>query len=299
MTEIDKKELKELFIQIKNNNKTAYEKLYTKYSSLIYAIAFTIVKNKEDSEDIVQNIFYKLYEIDKHKLPNDNETSWLYSLTKNETISFLRRKSNNVDLDSIYEIETNNTEIDDIVDKVEFNKLISKLNDKEKQIISLKMISNFSFDEIGKLLDEPTGTIKWRYYRSIHTLKILLSNLGMFIITFTVGITTFLNTSKNEKQTQNKTEAEAKEETQEGEVEGEQPKKETVDIQKDIESKNSSKENEIKEETILESEPIKNEQNYLSIGILGISSVFLCITIIFIISYTKYQLKGRIKSSKY
>ena len=63
MNKIDEKELNELFIELKHNNKIAFEKLYTKYNKLVYGIAFSILKNKEDSEDVVQIVFSKLYKI--------------------------------------------------------------------------------------------------------------------------------------------------------------------------------------------------------------------------------------------
>ena len=53
MNKIDEKELKKLFTELKSsNNRIAFETLYTKYNKLVYRIAFTILKNKEDSEDI-------------------------------------------------------------------------------------------------------------------------------------------------------------------------------------------------------------------------------------------------------
>lgn len=115
--------------------------------------------------------FEKLYLIDKEKLPNRDD----------------------------------NNEINKIIDQDNYNRLISKLNNKEKEIISLKIISNLSFEEIGKLLKEPTGTIKWRYYKAVNTLKILLSNLGMFIITFVIGIKTLFNKKASDKVEQDKT----------------------------------------------------------------------------------------------
>ena len=193
MSKINEKELSELFIEFKNNNKIAFERLYSQYNRLVYRIAFGIIKNNTDAEDIVQTVFTKIYVMDKEQLPTKNQASWLYSLTKNETITFLRKKNNDIDLSSIYEIEDANNEINTIIDQIEFNRLISKLNDKEKEVVSLKILSNLSFEEIGKLLDLPTGTVKWRYYKSIHTLKILLSNLGMFIITFVVGLRMLFN----------------------------------------------------------------------------------------------------------
>ena len=101
MGKINDKELKELFIELKYNNKIAFDKLYSKYNKMLYGIAFSILKNKQDAEDIVQTVFTKIYLIDKNKLPNNNEASWLYTITKNETISFLRKRTKDIDLDRI------------------------------------------------------------------------------------------------------------------------------------------------------------------------------------------------------
>jgi len=52
--------------------------------------------------------------------------------------------------DSMYEIEDANNYINKIIDRDSYNRLISKLDNKEKQIISLKILANLSFDEISR-----------------------------------------------------------------------------------------------------------------------------------------------------
>ena len=188
MEQINKKELSKLFIEIKGNNRVAFERLYSNYHQLVYGIAFSIVKNKQDAEDLVQTVFAKIYTMEKSKLPTKNEASWLYSITKNETINFLKKSRYNISLEDIYEIEDNNDEINRIIDKESYDKRIRGLSNKEKEIISLKVLANLSFDEIGKMLEIPTGTVKWKYYKSLHTLEILLSNLGMFMITAILSV---------------------------------------------------------------------------------------------------------------
>lgn len=191
MSELDKKELKQLFEELrKNQNEETIRKIYDKYRRIVYAIAYSICKNKEDSEDVVQNVFIKIFKLDKDKLPKDKAATWLYTVTKNETLSIIKNKNKDVDIEKIYEIADGNDEIQNVINKENFNKLISNLNDKEREIISLKIISNLSFKEISKLLDEPIGTVKWRYYKSIHEIKrllLLFSNFMMFIITFALG----------------------------------------------------------------------------------------------------------------
>lgn len=300
MNKIDEKELNELFIELKHNNKIAFEKLYAKYNKLVYGVAFSILKNKEDSEDIVQIVFSKLYKIDKNKLPSNKEASWLYTLTKNETISFLRKKNNDINLESIYEIEDKDNEINNIIDQVEFNRLISGLNDKEKQIISLKILANLSFDEIGKLLNEPTGTIKWRYYKGVHTLKILLSNLGMFIVTFVIGIKTLFNKKISNKIEQEEIIEDSQIEQNQENLEDEATKSEIQESIKDETNNdiNESQNEGIKEEIGIPEQPNTEQINYYGVGILSISSIFLIITITFLSFFVKYQLKRNKKTSK-
>ena len=299
MSKINEKELSELFIEFKNNNKIAFERLYSQYNRLVYRIAFGIIKNNTDAEDIVQTVFTKIYVMDKEQLPTKNQASWLYSLTKNETITFLRKKNNDIDLSSIYEIEDANNEINTIIDQIEFNRLISKLNDKEKEVVSLKILSNLSFEEIGKLLDLPTGTVKWRYYKSVHTLKILLSNLGMFIITFVVGLRMLFN-----KKEANRAEQEIIEDNyfeQNNEIAEDETTKSEIQESLRDEIYNDTNELEnvgINEEVGIPEQPNTEQINYYGVGILTISSIFLILTITFLIFFVKHQLKSKKKTSK-
>lgn len=299
MSKINDKDLKELFIEIRHNNKIAYEKLYTRYKQLVYGIAFSILKNKHDSEDIVQAVFTKIYEINKDKLPTDKEASWLYTTTKNQAISFLRKKTNNVDLESIYEIEDSDTEINKLIDQDSYNRLISKLSEKEKEIISLKILSNLSFEEISKLVNESTGTVKWRYYKSINTLKLLLSNLGMFIVTFIIGIKTFANGKKSnnaEQIVQDENMTENNTSLPENVIQGTHRDEEYKGKEEFLDKldKNETSDN----QEIIVQDVIETNTNYIGIGFLGISALFFITTITFLIIFAKHQLNRKKKASK-
>lgn len=284
MTKINEKELKEIFIELKKSNKKAFEELYSKYKTIVYSIAFSILKNKAEAEDIMQTVFEKIYSMEKEKLPTKNEASWIYALARNETISTIRKRKNNVSLENIYEIENNTSEIESIIDKETYNKLINGLNEKEKEIISLKILAKLSFAEISKLLNEPVGTVKWRYYKTVNTLKILITNLGMFVITFIIGIKVLLNKKqiKNSEKIPN---------TNNYQTEGK--KENSISEEQKGEIKNNIETNEIVG-------VVNKESNYnnFGIGILGISGIFLIITLIFSIFLIKHQPKTKPKTSK-
>lgn len=291
MEKINVEELRELFIEIKYGNNIAFEKLYKNYKNLVYKIAYSILKNSYDSDDIVQIVFEKIYSIDKDKLPTRNESSWLYSVTKNETINYLNKKKNHIELEEIYELEDNNNEINELINKDSYNRLIGKLNENEKEIISLKILSNLSFKEIAKLLNKPTGTIKWIYYKSINTLKLLLSNLAMFIISFISSCFAMKNRKKLSPKLNvdesNQTKEEIKDEITEDKELLQDNKKST---------KTNDKSSQMQESVIEEVPNISN--NYLSISLIGVSTIFFILTIIFLIIFTKHQLKRKKKLSK-
>ena len=173
----------ELYKNAKNKEEReqCYYNIYRKYNKLVKRIAFSIIKNEHDSEDIVQNVFIKIYNI-KNSIPSQNEYSWLYSITKNTTIDYLRKQKNTINIDDLYNLQTKNNEIDDLIEYEKYEKIISRLSLEEQEIVSLKILSNLTFKEIGILLNMPTATVSWKYYKAINTLKLFISNLLLCIV---------------------------------------------------------------------------------------------------------------------
>ena len=190
MSKINKKELHEIFQDMKNKdkNQSAYNKLYEKYYNLIYGIVFSIVKNKVDSEDVTHEIFTKIYKLDVNKLPIDHEASWLFTVSKNECLLFFRKSKPNISIDEIYEMPNVSNEIDSVIDKEYYNKLMSGLKEDEKMIVSLKVLSNFTFNKISQVMGIPIGTVQWKYYNAINSLKISIGSLVGAVLAFIVVI---------------------------------------------------------------------------------------------------------------
>ena len=155
MNKINKNELHQIFTNLRNNKEKSFNELYEKYNKLIYAIAFAILKNKENSEDIVQIVFTKIYGLEAEKLPTSNEASWLYTLTKNEALNYIRKQKNEVNLEEIENIPYDDNEIQEIIDRDAYNRIIKKLSPQEKEIVNLKILGDMKFKDIAKLLDMP------------------------------------------------------------------------------------------------------------------------------------------------
>lgn len=177
--------IKNIFEDIKTKDSVAFDIFYKEYFRLIYGIAFSISKNEATSYDVVQNIMVKLFVLDTEKFPKSNELSWLYTVIKNETLQVLRKEKENVNIDDIEYISIQQSNIDEFVDMDSYYSMIRTLNERQKQIVTLKVIGGLKHKEIAKLLNMPIGTVQWVYNSA--TAKLRAKYLSMFILVGVLG----------------------------------------------------------------------------------------------------------------
>lgn len=312
MKKIDEKELHELFEKMRQTDLKAYEELYKKYYNLVHNIAFSVLKNYENAEDIAQNVFVKIGNLEQEKLPKNYEASWLYTVTKNECISFIRKNKETSSIENRIENENDKNEIEAVIQNSSYQNILGSLEQVEKQIIFLKIEAGYSFKEIAKLLKMPMGTVQWKYYKSLHSLKLLIGNLSMFIIG---TITCILNKKQVKKSTINNTEK-----TEQGEKENVTQNNNIKEESKNNdETEQASKENNLKQEetlaniiaenngqeeikqgeqTIISTELVENRIVPREIILYGLTSVFLFFTIFFTIISIKNQQNRKKRTSK-
>lgn len=311
MKNIDKKELHSIFTNLRIDKEKSFNELYEKYSKLIYNIAFSILKSRENSEDVMQNVFSKIYKLDNEKLPSDNEASWLYSITKNETINYMKKLKKEVSIEDIDYVQYDDKDLENIIDKDSYEKIMDKLDKTEKEIVSLKIIGNMKFRDIAQLLDMPIGTVQWKYYTALHSLKIILGNLSMVLVGFILFVA---NRMWNGKMQENSAGVDmSAEEVQNKPGDSSNTDMEVQNIINSSEDTTSSIENEpdnindINDYTN-QADANQNElvnvpdetytENWVGTTILSITTIFLIFTIIFTIIYIKHQQKSKKKLSK-
>ena len=233
----------------------------------------------------------------------------------------LNYRKENGKFNTIEDIKNENLEdeIEGIIQKNSYEKLMENLEKIEKQIIFLKVEAGYSFKEIARLLKMPIGTVQWKYYKSLHALKLLIANLSMFVI----GVVTCLfNNSRLKEskveQDENKTEdnkeqgSTIEDNQKQDSVQNQKDNKNTIkheNIAEDISNENSNTienivqneliENIIREETKIESCNITVDRTMFKNAILyGLTNVFLCFSIFFTIIVVKNQQNKRKQASK-
>ena len=252
----------------------------------------------------MQTVFTKICNLKTKQLPSSKEATWLYAVTKNEALTFLRKEKTNISLEEAYNIDTGKEceKLQDIVDTEKYNKIISGLSLKEKEIVSLKIVGELSFKEIARILQEPIGTVQWRYYKALNSLKLLLGNISMFIVTLTLYIcSTQYKKSENVEianETSRNSQTTEKSESKDDTIQENQKQEQLDNAQtdgKDI------IENVIENNTVetIEIQPKDEKMHNITSNIfLSLVSIFLVLTIIFAIIFTKHQQNRRRFASK-
>ncbi len=276
------------------NKEQNFEIFYKECKDYAFKIAFCIIKNKEDSEDIVQNLFLKIYKLPKEKLPTKNEASWLYSVVKNETLNYIKQKRKDINIDDL-QIYKDDEGISNLINEASYKELMKKLNSEEELIVKLKTESNFTFKEIAKILGKNENTVKWKYYSAIHTLKLFITNLCLFAICLSVVKLLDKNVCEEQNSSQSNemdwTDSFIKNTTITDSAITEDEKQE---YENNInESQNSE---DLNETTRTVENASLNTTTKLPLYFLSI--LFLVFAIIFLIKFVKYQLKRKNKLSK-
>ena len=276
------------------NKEQNFEIFYKECKDYAFKIAFCIIKNKEDSEDIVQNLFLKIYKFPKEKLPTKNEASWLYSVVKNETLNYIKQKRKDINIDDL-QIYKDDEGISNLINEASYKELMKKLNSEEELIVKLKTESNFTFKEIAKILGKNENTVKWKYYSAIHTLKLFITNLCLFAICLSVVKLLDKNVCEEQNSSQSNemdwTDSFIKNTTITDSAITEDEKQE---YENNInESQNSE---DLNETTQTVENASLNTTTKLPLYFLSI--LFLVFAIIFLIKFVKYQLKRKNKLSK-
>lgn len=285
------------FENLKLNKEEYFDNFYRNNYNLVYRICFSILKDEENAKDVTQNIFEKIYKLPNEKLAQNYESTWLYTVSKNEALQYIRKNKFNISLeDEISEIKSSNNEIDKVIEQEQYEKLMKKLNKKEEQIVSLKVLSDFTFKEIGEILSMPTPTVQWYYYKSMKSLKAAIANFGMFLITFVIGLR--VKTSVDEKSiiqedvTEND---DLSDEDMEFDASSDSSKSEISSI---TQSSNTIEDSEISTTTNQIIEIQSYSQSNVHIGVFGVAGIFLIISIIFSIFFIKHQQKTKRNLSK-
>ena len=143
INESQKSLLEKHMANIALGDKEALADLYKLTKSAVYGFALSILKNTHEAEDVLQEVYIKVYENALSYKSNEKPLSWILTITKNLSLMKIRKNKNHMDVDELKEI------LADI----------------------LHSVSGLKHREIAKMLELPLATVLSKYNRAIKKIK--------------------------------------------------------------------------------------------------------------------------------
>ena len=153
----------------------AFKVLFQQYERLVLTNAYFIMGNRDDAEEIVQEVFLSVWKARHTFNPEKGKLStWLHRITVNKCFERQRKKKP-------FSIHLEDVDIPDgvrseevVMDRFECERVkgaMSALDSKHRAVLVLRYFNELTYEEIAQTLDIPLGTVKSRIYVAIQTLR--------------------------------------------------------------------------------------------------------------------------------
>lgn len=151
----------------------AFNLLLKKYQQKIYWHIRRLVINHDDADDLIQEVFIKVWKNLADFRSDSQLYTWLYRIATNESISFLNRKKlkNNISLDEVgYELAeslADSTYFDGDQAQMKLQKALLTLPEKQRLVFNMKYFDNLKYEEISAILGTSVGGLKASYHLAV------------------------------------------------------------------------------------------------------------------------------------
>ncbi|MFA4936819.1 MAG: sigma-70 family RNA polymerase sigma factor [Patescibacteria group bacterium] len=160
------------------------EILVNRYLKPIYGFVYRFTNNLQDTDDITQEVFVKIWKNLKKFDQTKNFKTWLFTIAKNTAIDWLRRHQD-ILFSELIKTEDGESLEDNIIDDAplpseifehqhlaqELNSAVHKLPAIYQTVLSLYYQEGFTFQEISEILEKSVNTVKSRHWRAIKALR--------------------------------------------------------------------------------------------------------------------------------
>lgn len=170
--------LEKLLLEMAQGNKNALCSFYEEAKAPVYGFALSILHNRQDAEDALQETFLQVYTAAKDYTPKGKPMAWVLTVTKNLCLMKLRehKKESGLPLEEAVPASRaaypQSTE-----EKIVLEAAMTVLSDSERQIVMLHAVSGFKHREIAGFLGLPLPTVLSKYHRAMGKLKKQLSEV--------------------------------------------------------------------------------------------------------------------------
>ena len=173
----------ELIQECLSGNRDLFAELIIRYKNLVYSVILRMVNDREEANDLAQDVFIKIYKnLDKY-YPEYKFSTWVIRIATNHVIDYRRKKKQETVPIEEVEFSLSSEESPESAyirreQRDELKKIVGDLPDMYKIPIMLYHEQGLSYQEISDIINEPLSKVKNRIFRGRRMLKESLLNLN-------------------------------------------------------------------------------------------------------------------------
>lgn len=155
----------------------AFKAIVESYSERLYWHVRRLLCSHEDTNDLLQDIFIKIWTAMPSFRGDSQLYTWLYRIATNETLNKLRklRRENAISLDAVGEILATRVDEDPYFNGTalqrELHKAIQKLPEKQRLVFNLRYFDEMKYEDIAEITGTSTGALKASYHHAYNKIK--------------------------------------------------------------------------------------------------------------------------------
>ncbi len=169
----------ELVLRAQEGDTKAFDELILKYSKKLYGLVYNMTSNKDDTHDLLQDIFAKAYRSLRHFRGKSTFYTWIYSIATNMTLNFLKKRRRRAGL-SLDDEESGLQNDPAFVDQghranprrqsnihelqKKLNEGLQSLSEEHRAVVTMFDIQGMPHAEISRILGISEGTVRSRLY---------------------------------------------------------------------------------------------------------------------------------------
>ena len=158
---------RKMLADVRSGDRKAFEALYESLKTPLFTIILRITRDKALSEDILQEVFLKLYLSPPD--PSVNPRAYICRMARNLAVDSVRQHRPTVDLEEAENYLCH--PVYNLAQKMDIEDALLALPDRERQIVTLHINGGLKFREVAGILSIPLGTALWAYRKAIKQLR--------------------------------------------------------------------------------------------------------------------------------
>ncbi|AWB43724.1 RNA polymerase subunit sigma [Paenibacillus sp. CAA11] len=161
--ERDKEYIEFIVDQVKAGSTQSFEILIHAFEKQIYRYCYCILKSREEAEDAVQDVFIKVYQDIQLYQRQVSFSAWLHKVAYHQCLDRIRKQSRWQRLILHYKEQQPAQYVKDT--NPDIDQMLNQLNTEERNLLLLKVVEQYSFEEIGQIMDVKPATLRKKYER--------------------------------------------------------------------------------------------------------------------------------------